>query len=58
MTHRYNEGERVRYRGAFGSGPSETVTIESAEDEKNGRPIYALSNGHWCYEDQIIGAAP
>jgi len=50
----YSDGDKVKYRGGFGSGPVEVVTILGI-DEKNGRVVYDLDNGHWCYEDQIIG---
>jgi len=53
---KYKVGDRVTYRGSFGNGLIQTVTIED-RDEKNDRPIYDLSNNHWCYEDQIIGHA-
>jgi len=52
--HKYQVGQLVNYRSNFGSGPIETATIESNEDTKNDRPVYDLSNGHWCYEDAII----
>lgn len=55
IEHKYTEGQKVRYRGGFGRGPVEEVTIETAEYNKNGRPVYDLDNGHWCYEEQIIG---
>lgn len=50
---RYQEGEVVRYRGSFGCGKIEVVTI-LAIDEKNGEIVYDLSNNSWCYESQII----
>ena len=54
MEHEYSEGQKVKYKGSFGNGKIEIVTILSADDEKNDRPVYDLDNGHWCYEDQII----
>lgn len=53
---KYSEGDKVIYRGSFGRGSSETVTIEGV-DEKNGEVVYDLDNGHWCYESQIVGLA-
>jgi hypothetical protein len=53
LGHAYKEGQQVYYRGNFGTGPLEKVTIESAEDTKNGRAVYVLSNGKWCYESAI-----
>lgn len=50
---RYQEGDIVEYRGSFGRGPVEVVTILHG-DEKNGEVVYDLSNGRWCYESQII----
>jgi hypothetical protein len=49
----YKPGETVSYRGDFGAGNVEIVTIEGI-GEKNGRVVYDLSNGRWCYETQII----
>ena len=53
ITHKFEEGQKIWYRGSFGRGKLELVTIESAEDYKNEEPVYDLSNGHWCYEAQI-----
>lgn len=50
---RFSEGDIVEYRGSFGRGPVEVVTILHG-DEKNGEVVYDLSNGRWCYESQII----
>ena len=49
-------GDKIKYRGGFGDGPVEEVTIES-RGSKNGKPVYDLSNGHWCYEYQILDLA-
>jgi hypothetical protein len=51
---KYKEGDKVRYRGDFGSGKVETVTILGI-DEKNEEVVYDLDNGHWCYEYQVLG---
>lgn len=47
-------GDTVEYRGAFGSGPLALAIILETGDEKNGRPLVALNDGHWAYEDQIV----
>ena len=49
----YSEGDTVEYRGSFGRGATEIVVIVRG-DEKNDQPVYGLSNGHWCYEYQIV----
>jgi len=54
--HKYKMGDKIKYRGGFGDGPVEEVTIES-RGSKNGKPVYDLSNGHWCYEYQILDLA-
>ena len=62
-------GSKVMWRGAWGFEPAEETTIESIElcenGDKYGVPIddcnednyldcvFNLSNGHWCYGDQI-----
>ena len=63
-------GSKVMYRGSFGMGCPEKVTIESIDmcekerdkyddavesidwDMKN-YGCFTLSNGHWCYGEQI-----
>ncbi len=50
----FKVGDSVNYRGGFGRGPIETVTIIGI-DEKNGKVVYDLDNGHWTYESQVIG---
>ena len=52
MEYKYEEGQVVRYRGGFGNGQIETVTIIDLGD-KNGKPVYDLDNGHWAYEYQL-----
>ena len=63
-------GSKVMYRGSFGMGCPEKVTIESIDMCKKERDKYGdavesidwgmknygcftLSNGHWCYGEQI-----
>ena len=63
-------GSKVMYRGSFGMGCPEKVTIESIgmfekDGEKYGDTVesidwdmknygcFTLSNGHWCYGEQI-----
>ena len=63
-------GSKVIYRGNFGMGCPEKVTIESIDKCKKERDKYGdavesidwdmknygcftLSNGHWCYGEQI-----
>ena len=63
-------GSKVMYRGSFGMGCPEKVTIESIdmcekEGDKYGDAVesidwgmknygcFTLSNGHWCYGEQI-----
>ena len=63
-------GSKVMYRGNFGMGRPEKVTIESIDKCKKERDKYGdavesidwdmknygcftLSNGHWCYGEQI-----
>ena len=63
-------GSKVMYRGNFGMGCPEKVTIESIDKCKKERDKYGdavesidwgmknygcftLSNGHWCYGEQI-----
>ena len=63
-------GSKVMYRGSFGMGCPEKVTIESIEMREKERDKYGdavesidwdmknygcftLSNGHWCYGEQI-----
>lgn len=63
-------GSKVMYRGSFGMGSPEEVTIESIDKCKEERDKYGdavesiawdmknygcftLSNGHWCYGEQI-----
>ena len=52
MKHKFKEGQKVVVHQW--DGKNVTATIESDYDEKNGRPVYDLDNGHWCYEDQIV----
>lgn len=52
---KYKVGAIVLYRGSFGQGAIEQVIVLDNDDDKNDRRVYGLNNGHWCYEDQIIG---
>lgn len=50
---KYQPGDVVIYKGGFGSSGSKKVTIEDV-GEKNNHVVYDLSDGHWCYQHQII----
>lgn len=52
----YRTGQTVRYRGAWGADPITEATIVGY-GRKNGRRVYSLNDGHWCYADQIVGFA-
>ena len=54
IEHKYIPGQRVMWRGGFGTEPAKPATIVDT-GEKNGRPLYDLDNGHWAYETQIDG---
>lgn len=54
ITHRYGVGQRVMWRGGFGTEPAKPATIVGLGN-KNGRPLYDLDNDHWAYETQIDG---
>lgn len=52
MTHKFQIGERVMWRGSFGSAPPvETLVI--GRGYKNDEPVYDLASGHWAYEGQL-----
>lgn len=57
MRHRFKVGDQIEHRPGFGMLPPELAVITGL-GEKNGRPLYDLANGHWTYEQQIIGYAP
>ena len=46
-------GSKVIYRGLFGMGCPEKVTIESIDWDMKNYGCFTLSNGHWCYGGQI-----
>jgi len=50
----YQIGDMVQYRGNFGNGPIEQVTVIGI-GSKNDRVVYDMNNGHWAYEYQIVG---
>ncbi len=50
--HKYGVNEVIVYRPDFGTGKPEVVAITGL-GEKNGKPVYGLDNGRWCYEHQI-----
>jgi hypothetical protein len=52
ITHYFQVGEIVMWRGGFGSDAPKLATITDL-GEKNGRPLYDLDNGHWAYEYQL-----
>lgn len=45
-------GDSVSYRPCFGTYPPIVVFVVG-HGTKNGQPVYDLSDGHWCYGDQI-----
>ncbi len=47
-------GDTVEYRGAFGSGPLQLAVVLNTGDEKNGKPLVDLNDGHWAYLNQIV----
>lgn len=47
-------GDTVEYRGAFGSGPLQLAVVLDTDDEKNGKPLVGLNDGHWAYLNQIV----
>jgi len=73
MKNTLKVGNKIQYRGCFGSGAVEVVTVESIEVTEGPREKYghnveecdisvirenranlSLSNGHWCYSDQVV----
>lgn len=50
--YKFKQGDKVTYRGVWGTGVPEEATITSA-GMKNDEPVYGLSDNHWCYEWQI-----
>ena len=52
IQHKYAVGQRVMWRGGFGTEPAKPARIIGLGD-KRGRPLYDLDNGHWAYETQI-----
>ena len=73
MKTTYKIGDRVRYRGGWGSETVSTTVIEHIElcedgekygesvpeidDARKNNCVFDLSNGHWCYGWQILGKA-
>lgn len=51
-TRKYRVGDSIVYRPAFGTGPLTNVVITGL-GRKNGKNVYDLDNGHWCYEESI-----
>ena len=49
-SHAFNVGERINYN----SNGSELQAKIIGRGEECGKPVYDLSSGHWCYEEQII----
>ena len=49
----YRVNQVIWYKGSFGAGPETMATIKGI-GEKNGKTVYDLNDGHWCYESQII----
>ena len=52
MAHKFQIGERVMWRGSFGSAPPAEALIISRGWE-NDEPVYDLASGHWAYERQL-----
>jgi hypothetical protein len=52
MKYKFRKGQRVQWRGGFGRDGAKPALI-AGTGEKNGRPVYDLDNGHWCYEEQL-----
>ena len=52
MLNEFKIGQRVMWRGSWGTDPAKPATI-TGKGTKNGRPVYDLDNGHWCYENQL-----
>jgi hypothetical protein len=52
IEHKYEVGQKVMWRGGFGSDAPKLAKITGLGD-KNGRPLYDLDNGHWAYEYQL-----
>jgi hypothetical protein len=65
-------GDTISYRGAFGSGPLKSATVEylkltqyprekygedveevNIDDVKANKVVFGLSDGYWCYSDQV-----
>lgn len=45
-------GTEVVYRGGFGFGEPTRASVIGL-GKKNGKIVYDLSDGHWCYGHQI-----
>lgn len=52
----YRVGDRIIYRGAFGTAKPTVATITGL-GTKNGQPLVDLDDGHWAYLDQIDSLA-
>ena len=52
IVHEYKVGQRVMWRGAWGTEPPKPATVVDT-GEKNGEPVYDLDNGRWAYEYQL-----
>lgn len=46
------EGNKIIYRGGFGEDPPSVATVVNVA-YRDGQRIYTLSDGHWCYQNQI-----
>jgi hypothetical protein len=53
MTAKFQIGDRVMWSGSWGLEAAKPVTITGNCDQKNGKIVYDLDNGHWCYEYQL-----
>jgi|TARA_R110000824_G_scaffold44153_2_gene128629 hypothetical protein len=49
-------GNKVNWRGAWGTYPPEEVTI-IGDGMKGGEVVYDLDNGHWAYGRQLTNRA-
>jgi len=52
MQYKYEVGQRVLWRGGWGSGAPLPATIIGV-GIKNNEPVYDLNNRHWAYEYQL-----
>jgi len=49
-------GNQVNWRGKYGTGPVEEVTI-IGDGMESGEVVYDLDNGHWAWGYQLTNSA-